>query len=298
MKEFFTKLGDWLNGIVNPVLTPLFSWLNRGANALGEWLLAPIAAMPGWQSATLVGAVTGVLLVFVYKYTSPQRAVKRVRDDISANLLALKLFKDSMAVSLKSQGRLLRGAAMQLLLGVVPMLVMLVPVSLLYYQLHLWYHTRPLRVGDEASVTMIVRADPEAARHDVSLEPSGAVEDKLGPLLGDRSKRELCWKIEARQDGYHRLVFQVNGQRIEKELAIGDGYMRVNTLRPGWSWYEVLENPGEQPFAPESPVQSIKVQYEDEERGLKIAWLPWMIYWFIVSLIAGYFGSKIFNVNI
>jgi len=72
--------------------------------------------------------------------------------------------------------------------------------------------------------------------------------------------------------------------------------MRVNTLRPGWSWYEILENPGEPPFASDSPVQAIDVEYA--ERDLTIVKLPWMAYWFLVSLVAGYCGSWVFNVNL
>ena len=60
--------------------------------------------MPGWVSATVVATVTGVLLLAVFKYTSDQGAIKRVRNDINANLLALKLFKDSTRVSLRRRG--------------------------------------------------------------------------------------------------------------------------------------------------------------------------------------------------
>jgi hypothetical protein len=278
-------------------LAQLVVWLNGAANAVGTWLLAPIGALPGWLSATLVSVATGVLLLLVYKYTSPQRAVKRVRDDISANLLALWLFSDSASVAVLSQGRLLRGAARLLLLALVPMLVMLVPVSLLLGQMSIWYHARPLAVDDEAVLTMKLRGGTDAAWPDVQLQPTPAVEDTTGPIRV-QSEREICWNIKARQNGYHRLLFQVNGQTIDKELAVGDGYMRVSATRPGWSWFDVLENPGEPPFGPDASVQSIQIDYP-ERSSWKIAGLElWMVYWFIVSMIAGFCGSRIFNVNI
>ena len=40
-------------------------------------------------------------MLVAYKYTSNQRAVKRARDDISANLLTLKLFKDNTPAVLR-----------------------------------------------------------------------------------------------------------------------------------------------------------------------------------------------------
>ena len=60
------------------VLTHLAVWLNALANALGR-VLAPIAWLPGWLSATLVAAVTGVVMLIAFKYTSNQRAIRRAR---------------------------------------------------------------------------------------------------------------------------------------------------------------------------------------------------------------------------
>ena len=101
--------------------------------------------LPGWLSATVVAAVTGVLLLAVFKYTSNQRAIKRVRNDINANLLALKLFKDSAGWRFGRRGASCCGAGRLFVLAVVPMLVMAVPVTLLLGQLALWYQARPLQ---------------------------------------------------------------------------------------------------------------------------------------------------------
>src|SRR5690349_10307266 len=131
-------------------LAQLVVWLNGMANALGRLLLAPVGVSPGWLSATIIATVTGVLLLFVFKYTSNQRAIKRVRNDINAHLLALKLFKDSAWVALRAQAHILLGAFSLFCLAVVPILVMLVPVTLLLSQLALWYQYRPLKVGEDA----------------------------------------------------------------------------------------------------------------------------------------------------
>jgi hypothetical protein len=200
-------------------------------------------------------------------------------------------------VAVLSQGRLLRDAARLFLLALVPMLVMVVPVSLLLAQLSLWYQARPLRVGEETVVTLKFNGNAESAWPDVSLQPTDAMEVITGPIRV-QSQREICWNIKARQNGYYRLVFDVDGQAIDKELAVGDGIMRVSTQRPGWSCWDALENPGEKPFDPNSPVRLIDIDYP-ERTSWKIAGLePWMVYWFVVSLVAGLCGSRILNVNI
>jgi hypothetical protein len=75
------------------------------------------------------------------------------------------------------------------------------------------------------------------------------------------SKREICWNLRARENGYHRLAFHVDGRIVEKELAIGDGFMRTSAQRPQWYWSDILWQPGEEPFASDSPVRAIRIAY-------------------------------------
>jgi hypothetical protein len=271
-------------------------WLNSAANVLGRLFLSPIAVLPGWLSSTFVASVTGVLLLVVFKYTSNQHAIKRVRDDINANLLALKLFKDSTRVAIVSQGRVFWGAIELLVLALVPMLVMALPVCLVLGQLSLWYQLRPLQVGQEAVITLSLNKSQASSWPSVSLAPSTAVEVVTGPVRV-LSKREVCWNVRGVQEGTHRLDFQVGDKTAGKEVAIGDGFMRVSKVRPGWHWTDILFNPWEPAFRPDSPVQSIDIDYPHRS-----SWTSgtdsWVIYWFVVSMIAALCFRRALNVNV
>jgi uncharacterized membrane protein (DUF106 family) len=278
------------------VLALITAWLSAWSNVLGQFLLAPVGILPGWLSATVVAAVTGVLLLAVFKYTSDQRAIERVRNDINAHLLALKLFKDSARVSLRAQGRILQGAFWLFILAIVPMLVMVVPVTLFLGQLGLWYQARPLRVGEDAVVTLKLNGDAGSAWPTVSLQPTDTVLVAAGPVRV-RSKREVCWKVQAREKGSHRLEFKVGDQPRSKELAIGDGLMRVSKERPGWDWSAILLNPAEQPFRPGDPVRSIEIDYPHRSSWTSGTDL-WVIYWFGVSMVAAFFFRRALNVAV
>jgi uncharacterized membrane protein (DUF106 family) len=271
-------------------------WLNAVANALGRVFFAPIGFLPGWLSATVVAAATGLLLLIVFKYTSHQRAIKSARNDIKANLLTLKLFKDSALIALGAQGRILHGAFRLMVLALVPMLVMTVPVLLLLGQLAPWYQSRPLRVGEETVVTLKLRGDPASSWPEVRLKPNDAIEVTAGPVRV-QSKREICWSIKARQPGYHQLEFEVDGEVAGKELAIGDGYMRVSTRRPAWNWSDILLYPCEAPFRPESAIHSIEMEYPE-----RASWTSgtdsWVIYWFVVSMVSALCFRRALNVNV
>ena len=96
------------------LLAQLTVWINIFTNAAADVLFAPITYLPGWLSNTIISAIVGVGLLIVFKYTSNQKAIGKVRDSIKANLLALKLFKDSISVTLKAQGYVFKGALLLL----------------------------------------------------------------------------------------------------------------------------------------------------------------------------------------
>jgi uncharacterized membrane protein (DUF106 family) len=264
-------------------LARIITWINIPINAASRLLLFPIGLMPGWLSNTIVAAVTGVLLLIIFKYTSNQRAIARVRDEIKANMLTLKLFKDSISVILRAQARLFKGALQLLVYSIVPLLVMIVPVSLLLAQLGLWYQSRPLLPGEETVVTMKLNGEINSHWPKVELESMPSAEVIVGAVK-IQSKREICWQIRAREKGYQRITFKIDEQRIEKELAIGDGFMRVSSERPGWHWSDILMHPWEKPFGPDSTVQYISIDYPDRLSQTSGAnW--WLIYFFVASMV-------------
>jgi hypothetical protein len=208
--------------------------------------------------------------------------------------LTLKLFKNDVRVAMKAQGDLLSGAIQLLKYALVPLLVMMLPATLIYAQLSQWFQQRPLKVGEKTVLTMKLNGDRGGSFPDVGLKRTDAVKTLVGPVR-IFSKRQVCWTIEASEKGYHLLVLNVNDQTIEKELAVGDGFMRVSTERSEWS--DALLHPGERPFGPDSPVRSIEVDYPERS-----SWTSgtnyWVIYWFIVSMVAAFCFRRVLKVNV
>src|SRR5437588_4208 len=125
---------------MTPDMTQLVVWLNAVANACASVLLAPIAMLPGWLSATLVAAVMGV------------------------------------------------------------------PMCLLLGQLALWYQARPLRVDEDAVVTLKLAEKSNAMLPAAQLAANSEVAITVGPVRVP-SKHMVCWNVRVRQPGYHRLTF-------------------------------------------------------------------------------------------
>ncbi len=278
------------------ILAQIVVLLNTLANAMGQPSLSFVANVPGWLSATIVAAASGAFLLFIFKYTSNQAAIKRVRNDIDANLFALKLFKDATPVVLAAQAAMIRGGFRLFVLAVVPMLVMMVPVLLLLGQLSLWYQFRPLRVGEDAVVVLKLNGKASDPMPALTLGKNSAATVVTGPVRVP-SQREVVWVVKAGEAGPHVLSFNVGEQTVTKELTVGDGFMRISPRRPHWDWYDMLLNPAEPAFSPQSPVRSVEVAYPE-----RTSWTSgtdnWVIYWFAVSMVAAFVFKPFLNVNI
>jgi hypothetical protein len=274
----------------------LITWTDVPVNTLAGYVLAPVGMLPGWLSNTIISAAIGPVLLIIFKYTSNQQAIGRVRDTIKADMLALKLFKDNISVILKAPGRVITGSLLLLLHYIRPMLVMIVPVSLLLVQMGLWYQHRPLSPGQETIVSMKLNGKIDSPWPEVTLESSPAVE-----LMIDKvqifSRREMYWKIKARENGYHVIVFKVDGKEIKKELAVGNGFMRISAQRPGWRFADILLHPLERPFGPDSVVQSIRISYPDRA-SLTSGTDWWAVYFILASCVFAFVFKPLLKVRI
>jgi uncharacterized membrane protein (DUF106 family) len=277
-------------------LAQLITWINIPVNVLARFLLAPVTVLPGWLSNTIISAVTGVILLIIFKHTSDQKAISLVRNSIKANMLALKLFKDSMSVTLKSQGQIFKGAMLLLVYAAIPMLIMIIPVSLLLAQMSLWYQARPLLPGEDALVTMQLSTAADLSMPDVNLAQTAVADVTTGPVKV-LSKHQIYWQIKARENGLHLLTFKLGQQTFEKELVVGDNFMRVSIQRPGRNWGNIMLHPLEKPFPPGSTVQSVSIDYPNRpSKTCGTDW--WLAYFFIASMVFALIFKPFFKVKI
>jgi len=278
------------------ILAHLISWLNTVGNGLFDLLQKPMMVLPAWLSLTVISAVFGVLMLILFKHTSNQAAIGKVRDAIKAHLLAMKLFKDNIPVVLKSQVKILVNAFLLLVHSFRPMLVMIIPFSLLLGQLGLWYQSRPLAAGEEAVVTLQLAASDADPMPPVSLQSSAAAVVTIGPVRVP-SKRQVFWQIQAVEPGTHQLTVQIGYMQFRKDLAVGDGLMPVSMKRPLLNNItDLILHPAEKPFDTSSPVYSISINYPD--RPSKVTGTDyWIISLFVVSMVVAFLLKPFFNVK-
>lgn len=278
------------------ILTAAVAWLYIPVNAVSAFILAPIRFLPGWLSITAISAIIGVLLLIIFKYTSNQSAIGKIRDGIKADMIAIKLFKDNVSVILSSQRNVLAGSLRLLLYALQPMAVMIVPVLLILSQMGLWYQNRPLLPGESTIITIALNTPDAKPYPETAIDDISGAEVVAGPVHV-LSKNEILWEIRATEIGTHDIRFRIDGHIIDKTLTVGDGYQRISKKRPGWRLSEILAHPAERPFQKTSLVQSITIEYPD--RKSKVSgndW--WIIYFFVCSMLFALIFKPLVKVKI
>jgi len=291
-KSAFIAVFTALDAILNPVLSPLLSLVNPVCTFIGDVCFAVIGLLPVWLGITVISAVAGVVMLVAFGRLSNQEAIGDAKDDIKANLLALKLYKDQIHVTWTAQWRLLWAILRLQRYMLVPVLVLLPPMVLALAQMGVRYQWRPLRAGERTIVKLrLTNANHQPQR--VALDPNPGFAAEVGPVLGGG---EYAWRIKGNEAGRHRLMFHVDDRQLEKELVVGDALVRVGAERTARRWTAQLLHPVEAVIPDGISAESVTVLYPGRDSWVYGA-NYWVLYFFVVSMAAAIVLRPVFGVR-
>jgi uncharacterized membrane protein (DUF106 family) len=269
--------------IINVIITGFF-----------DVILWPFARMTPWIGLIVVSAITGVLMLLIFKLTSKQDKIKRQKDYIKGYMLQMRIFKDDLSLMGEAQSNILKHNLHYLKYAIVPLLFILVPVILIMIQLNLRYGPEPLEVGDSAVVKAYFDgAIPEG----VKLKPGEGYKVETPPVHIKR-EGEVAWRVRATEAGNHDVVISTPKGDVTKSLVVAPGKtVRVSERRVRTFW-EHISWPGEKPVPAATKVNEVIVNYPAAEMSLFGIVVHWIITFFIVSVAAGFALKGVFGVEI
>ncbi len=267
--------------------------LNAVLSKLTYLVLAPFATLPAQVALIVISVVAGILAAIAFRYVSNQAALKRVADQVRANMLAMRLFKDDLRSIFRAQLGLFKASGLRLWYSLPPMVVLIIPFVLLLAQLAMWYEFRPAAPGEATLVE--VQLTPEAwADPSLSLVAPDVIADEQA--VRNSHDHTVTWRLRPRAAAVGRdpllLQFVLGGQTVaEKQFAVSDTggtnqLVFVSPLRADTNFWDRLLYPGEPAFGPDSPIQRIAIRYESRTNTLFGLAIPWWLTFFIVSILA------------
>jgi len=253
----------------------------------------------------LISFLTALLMLFVFRFTSNQKGIRQVKNKIKAHLLELRLFKDSLSLSLKAQGNILRYNLKYIGYSAKPLLVMIIPLILILVQLNLWFGYDALIPGQKTVLKVKLEEGNSPLNINLAIEPSSGFDIETPPLRIEE-EREINWRLNAREKGVHDLILIATNQRLTKKVSIAQKQLsKISPLKVRRNFIDELLNPGESPFSGDLPIKTIELKYPAKNMNLfgwNIPWLwsipPWLVIYFALSIIFGFAFKGIFKVEI
>jgi uncharacterized membrane protein (DUF106 family) len=274
-------------------------WIvNSIAGAIVNAALWPFRGMSPMVGLTLFSVISGIGMLYVFKWTSDQEGLDDVKRKIHAGIFEIRLFNDDMRAILAAQRDIFRYNLRYLRLSLRPLFFMIVPFVLIIAQLQLHYGYEGLEVGEPAivKVTFVAGDDgdngdngPAAATQpapDVRLEvPPGLRLDT--PRVWIPALNEAAWRIVAEEPGDYELGVRVGEAQYGKSVTVSSRVVKRSPIRSD-SLLDQILYPGEPGFPAGAGIASIEVMYEDATVNF-LGWhTHWIIAFFIITIVLAF----------
>ncbi len=251
-------------------------FLTRGC----DLLLAPFAKLPPFWGILFLSLLTSLFVLVVYRAVSSPRKVKETKNQIKANILAIRLYRDFWRTIVSSFFKSVYYTGKYFLLNLGPLLLVLPLLFLLFVQMDVRYGMRPFSPGESIQVKARFSGDIGAVAAAIADSPH------YRPLMNPvyvTMLREVDWKLRAGEAGSTSIAITVDGVTVGKSLVIGKGLSALSNKKLAASSLEHFIYPAEKLLPPRSPLKSVSIQYPPRSisfLGLKTHWL---VYYLILT---------------
>jgi hypothetical protein len=254
-----------------------------------DLFFVPFNRLEPFWGMLAVSAVTGVLMLIVYKYTSNQKGITRVKDQIKAGLLEAWIYREDVPLMLKAQGSVMIANLKYMALNLKPLVVMMIPVLILLVHLNFRYGMRPLAPGEETIVKTQRETAVTADQMDEALVTPKEIEIRTkGVRIEDRG--EVDWRIRVFKTGEYNLKISAGGQDYSKRLIVGDFGTRISSRAATSNLSDAFFYPGEPALPAGGVLKRIEINYPTMAPTIPgTDWRPhWLVQYFVLSLIVGF----------
>jgi len=273
-------------------------FFNSAFGRIFEVIFLPFRNLSPWFGMIFISLLTGLLMLFIFRRTSNQAGIRKAKNKIKAHLLELRLYKDSMNVSWRAYGQILRANLKYISHSIKPMLVMIIPILLILIQLNLWFGSRSLKIGQEAVLKIRLEQGKDPLQKEIVIEPPDGISVET-PALRVEDAREIDWRLRALGKGVHTIALRSENQSFSKQVAVEQNRLtKISAVKPGSSLLDQMFNPGERPLPKNLGIQSVELVYPSPGMNLFGWHIHWLIVFFALSIIFGFGLKGFFKVEI
>jgi hypothetical protein len=168
-------------------------------------------------------------------------------------------------------------------MSLVPMLLLVVPVGLAVAHLEYRFGYAGPAPGQPVLVKAQLR-EGAAMQQAVTLDAPPEVQ-VLTPAVWFPATGEVVWQVAAEAPGEYELRLRTGADVAVKTFSVGEGIARRSPVRAALSFASQLAYPAEPPLPEGLAVSSIRVAYDPASIRI-LGWnIPWMLAYFILTIV-------------
>jgi hypothetical protein len=235
------------------------------------------------------------VVLWIYKWVSSPRLIRAAKDQIKANILAIRIYKDSGKVIGLSFLKSLFYIFKYFGLNLMPILIIIPILFPAFVQMDVRYGMRPFEVGEEIVIKAVLSQNPFDL--DIKLQESDNYKPKMNPVFinaykdADRKKpiKEANWKMEATREGITKIKIKAQDKVYEKVLIIGKSRRALSNKKMKASHLEHFIYPAEGLLDGSNELKYIYIRYPGREisfAGIATHWLVWNLLLVVIVVLA------------
>lgn len=257
--------------------------------------LLPIASRHALAVLLLLSIFTGLLMIVLFGYLSDQKAVRVAKDQLRAQLLAVRLFQDQPQVVVRAYGRILTGTGRYLRVSFKPLAVIILPMIALLIYGDRYLGSLPFQTNQP--ILLKARLDKPDALDNVSLFlPAGLTQS--APAVHIADSNEVDWRLVASADGDYKVNVLADKRELSKQVVVSNNLVHLSQCRLRGHFWQRLLDCAEPALPTDAPVCLLAVNYPTRDIDLGPWATNWLVVFFVVSLAAALLFKFILGIEI
>jgi len=277
-----------------------FVWLNK----FFDLLAAPFSRLSPVVCLVLLSFASALTLLTVFKKLSNQDKIKFHKNKIFGYFLEIAIYRDQFRRTMSGQFNVLRHNLLYMRYFLTPILVMIIPMSLICLQLDYRLGSEPLQTGDsfiiQAALDLKQTPAPRKALAQIAIKTSDNITLE-SPAIKIPSKSSVYWRARLSKPAdktFVRISIDHHEVQAKKITVTGSRASRFSSERRKISSLSDLLYSAGQPIPNNSQFMQIRTDY----RAAAYPFLFWnispIVYFFILTLGFGLLLKPILKVNI
>ena len=269
--------------------------INYFITRIFDIILYPFSFISEFWGILFLSILMSYVVLWIYKWVSSPRLVREAKDQIKANILAIRLYKDSGRVIGVSFLKSLLYTFKYFGLNFMPLLVIIPILFPAFVQMDVRYGLKPFEVGDEVVVKAVFSQNPFDM--DIELQENENFKHKMKPVFinaykdADRKEpiKQANWKMEATKEGITKIKIKVQDKVYEKDLNIGKSRHALSNKKMKESNIEHFIYPVEGLLDGSNELNYIYISYPGKEitfAGIATYWWVWNLLLVVIIVLA------------